>query len=83
MAKFTQVPSDVDAKLKENLNNRYPDLKKTNKNISYSESKSHNVRYIAEVTYFFEKTSSTAMFEYKGDRNGYNCFWYCTNDWND
>ena len=87
MSKFTQVPAHVDVELKNYLTERYPDLTEAIKNISYAESKSAKTRYTAEVVYYFEKTTATALVAYveckDQQHGGYKYCWHCTRDWKD
>ena len=85
--KFIEPPENVQQELIDLLKSRYPDLEaKLNgyftRNISY-DSGERPIRYEATVTYFFEKSTPTAIFSYKENMSNRTYFWYCRHDWND
>lgn len=86
MKNFANPPQSVQDELSEELKRCYPEFEKNENvfhSIIYNPGNPTQVKYIAEVNYHFNESSSTALFEYKktGEKPSYH--WHCRKDWRD
>lgn len=86
MSKSVHPPENVEDELLETLKRRYPDLERNEgvlQQISYDSGSSPQAKYGAKVDYHYNQGVSTALFEYREDKERRSYYWYCRHDWRD
>ncbi|MDV2077793.1 hypothetical protein [Marinobacter xestospongiae] len=86
MSKSVHPPENVEGELLETLKRRYPELESNEgvfQQISYDSDSSPQAKYSARVNYHLGQSVSTALFEYREDREKRSYYWYCRHDWRD
>ena len=78
---MSAVDNNIQVELEKRINEVYPEYIKISPEISYSSSSENNVRYNAEVKFYFPENTGTSYWEYQNQ--SYKYVWAMVRDWED